>query len=189
MVKSIQSGEAAPDFSFTAADGTTQNLYDYLGRKVLLAFFRNAACALCNLRIRNFIMRYEDWRRQGLDIIAVFESPEVNLRDHVGQQQAPFSLVADPEGTIYSLYGVEVSEEKVKATIADPHTHSIVAEAAAAGFLLQKEEGSNFNRIPAEFLINENGIVWLAHYGRLVTDHLPFEQIERFARNEAGDNV
>jgi peroxiredoxin len=55
------------------------------GRKVLLAFSRNSACALCNLRIRHFIRRYEEWRSQGLEVVAVFESREASLSLHVGR--------------------------------------------------------------------------------------------------------
>jgi hypothetical protein len=36
-------------------------------------------------------------------------------------------------------------------------------------------------RIPAEFLLDENGVVQVAHYDRLVTDHLPMDAIDRYA--------
>lgn len=48
-------------------------------------FFRNSACALCNLRIRHFIRRYEEWRSQGMEVVAVFESREASLSLHVGR--------------------------------------------------------------------------------------------------------
>mgnify|MGYP000869525657 CR=1 FL=1 len=55
------------------------------------------------------------------------------------------------------------------------------AEAEEAGNRLTPEEGANFHRVPAEFLIDERGIVRLAHYGDLLIDHLPLETIDRFA--------
>jgi peroxiredoxin Q/BCP len=137
------------------------------------------------LRVGHFIRRYNHWRLQGLEIVAVFESPETNMSQYVGRQEAPFPLIADPQADLYDLYGVEVSEEKVQATMADTNTQKFVAEAAAEGFALTPEEGSNFYRIPAEFLIDDNGIVQDAHYGQLVIDHLPLDVIDRFA---AGNN-
>jgi peroxiredoxin Q/BCP len=182
----LSKGEIAPDFTFTGVDGVPLQLSDLRGRKVLLAFFRNAACAMCNLRVQHFIRRYDQWRRQGLEIVAVFESPEISMSQYVSRQEAPFPLIADPQANLYDLYDVEVSEEKVQATMADTNTQKFVAEAAAEGFALTKEEGSNFYRIPAEFLIDENGIVQDAHYGQLVIDHLPLDVIDRFAAGNYG---
>ncbi|WP_164779462.1 peroxiredoxin family protein [Paenibacillus kobensis] len=142
----IRPGVFAPTFNTVDMLGSPVALESYRGRKVLLSFFRNSACALCNLRIRQFIGRHAQWNDQGMDVIAVF-----------------------------------TSEEKMQATMADFRTKAFIAEAAAAGFELIHEKDSNFHRVPAEFLINENGIVQAAHYGQLVTDHLDIAVIDRFA--------
>ncbi|HWO54268.1 redoxin domain-containing protein [Paenibacillus sp. JTLBN-2024] len=181
MNNQLRPGDAAPWFEAADQNGEPVTPDTYAGRNLLLAFFRNSACALCNLRVQQFIKRYETWKRQGMEVVAFFESPEANLRQYVGRQNAPFPLIADPEAEIYARYGVESSEAKMKATLAQPDIHEITARVEAAGFKLIPEEGSNFNRIPAEFLIDEQGIVQVAHYGSLITDHLPFEAIERFA--------
>ena len=41
------------------------------------------------------------------------------------------------------------------------------------------EEGSNFHRMPAEFLIRPDGIVEIAHYANYVYDHLELDVLER----------
>lgn len=181
MTDYLSNGSPAPDFAFPDRAGHPLLLSGLRGRKVLLAFFRNAACALCNLRVRQYIRRFDEWRAQGLEVIAVFESAGESVSQYVGRQEAPFPIVPDPQAKLYELYGVEVSEENTQATIADPGTQEYVAEAAREGFALTPEEGANFNRIPAEFLIDENGIVQVAHYGGKITDHLPLETIDRFA--------
>ena len=185
MQISIAEGTAAPDFTFAGAEEASCCLSGLRGRRVLLAFFRFSACAMCNLRIRHFIRRYGEWSRQGMEVLAVFESPESNVFRYVGRQDPPFPIIADPDGELYNLFGVEVSVEKVSATMKDADTPKFITEAAAEGFSLTPEEGSNFHRIPAEFLIDENGIVRVAHYGRLVTDHLPLHMIDRFAAGGA----
>ncbi|WP_134686868.1 redoxin domain-containing protein [Brevibacillus migulae] len=184
MTHQMQPGMIAPSFRTVDLYGNFVSLENYRGRKVLLAFLRFSACALCNLRVHQFIGRYPDWQRQGMEVITVFESPEANMQTYVGAQNAPFPLVADPQADLYDLYGVETSEEKVRMTMADANTKSFAEEAAAAGFPLTPENGSNFNRIPAEFLINERGIVHLAHYSRILTDHLPLAEIDSFASGE-----
>jgi peroxiredoxin len=131
--------------------------------------------------VHHFIKSYPSWQLQGLDVIAVFESSEENLHIHAGKQNAPFPLIADPQAAVYDRYGVEISEEKVQATLAQSTIKTVIAEVEAAGFKLTPEDGSNFNRIPAEFLIDEAGTVQVAHYNRIITDNLPFETIDRFA--------
>lgn len=106
------------------------------------------------------------------------------MRTYVGTQNPPFPLVADPKAYLYNLYSVETSEEKVRMTMDDANTKMFAKEAVTAGFALTPEEGSNFNRIPAEFLIDEIGIVQLAYYSRLVTDHLPIATIDRYAAGQ-----
>ncbi|MNY68092.1 hypothetical protein D3C86_2058000 [compost metagenome] len=36
------------------------------------------------------------------------------------------------------------------------------------------------NRIPADFLIREDGVIDVAYYGADVGDHVPLEQLERW---------
>lgn len=151
MTHQLQQGMIAPTFQTVDHNGNSISFENFRGRRVLLAFMRFSACALCNLRVHHFINRYPDWQRQGMDVIAFFESPEANMRTYVGTQNAPFPLVADPKAHLYDLFGVETSEEKVRMTMADDHTKMFAYEAAAAGFALTPEEGSNFNRIPADF--------------------------------------
>jgi peroxiredoxin len=184
MISPLQPGMTAPTFTTTDILGNPVGLESYRGRKVLLSFFRFSACALCNLRVHQFIGRYPQWQRQGMVVIAVFESPIDNMNTYVGAQNAPFPLVADPTATLYELYGVETSEEKVQATLTNANTKEFIAQAVTAGFELTPEEGSNFQRIPAEFIIDEHGIVLVAHYNQLITDHLELETIDRFAADQ-----
>ena len=177
----IEAGMVAPEFEVKDVFGKVIRLEDYRGKKLLLSFFRNAACAMCNLRVHQLIGRYAEWKAQGLELLAVFESPQANILQYVGKQDAPFPIIADPEATLYDLYGVESSEAKVSDTMSRPDVQEKVGQAAEAGFVLTKEEGSNFFRMPAEFLIGPGLRVALAHYNRYVYDHLPFEMIEEAA--------
>jgi peroxiredoxin len=174
----IRPGDPTPPFSTHDIVGRPVDLTALRGGPVLLTFLRNAACALCNLRVHELIERHEAHRRAGLSVIAVFESPAESMREYVGRQDAPFPLVADPEATLYSRYAVESSAAKVEATMAMPATHERVAAAAALGFELTQQEGSNFLRMPADFLIGADGTVLVAHYAQHVSDHLPLDAID-----------
>jgi thioredoxin-dependent peroxiredoxin len=175
----IQTGTPAPTFSTQDAFGETISLERFAGKWLLLAFFRNAACAICNLHIHHLIERYPTLQQNGLEIVAVFESPTSSIREYVGKQDAPFAIIPDPDAVLYESYGVEVSVEKVEATLSKPETPQVIQAAAAQGFSLTPEEGSNFYRLPAEFLIDPQGIIRIAHYGEFVYDHLELDALER----------
>ena len=171
-------GMAAPIFQSVDLFDQPINLQDYRGHWLLLSFYRNAACALCNLRIHELIAKYPKYKQKNVYMLAVFESPRANLLQYVGKQDAPFPIIGDPEAYLYNLYAVETSEDKVNATIAAPEGQQRVKEASAAGFELTKEPGSNFYRIPADFLIDPAGIIRQAFYSELVGEHLDLTVID-----------
>lgn len=178
----LQVGDVAPPFEVADIFGERINLRDYEGKTVLLSFLRNGGCALCNLRIHQLIQRYPELHGRGLEILAVFESPVASIREHVtSRQDVPFSLIADPTASLYGLYGVEISEEKLQASMArasTPEMQRTIQEAAAIGYALIREEGSNFQRIPADFLIGPDQRIQVAFYSELVGEHLAFAEIE-----------
>jgi peroxiredoxin Q/BCP len=178
----IVTGMKAPNFEVADMFGNMVKLESNEERKVLLAFFRNSACALCNLRVHQLIQQYPEWQRKGLEIIAVFESPLANMAPYVGRLEAPFPLIADPEAKLYELFGVEVSAEKIEKMMSCPETKQVIIDAEAQGFPLTKEAGSNFHRLPVEFLIGADSIVEHAHYSETVYEHLPLEMIEQFLK-------
>lgn len=170
--------DLAPAFSAEDLFGSPVDLESYRGSPVLLSFFRNSACALCNLRVHELIARYPDYHAGGLEVLVVFESTADSLRTYVGKQDAPFSIIADPNAELYALYGVESSEDKVAATMSMPDTVEVIGQAAAAGFELIQDPDANFLRMPADILIGADGTIIAAHYASFVWDHLPFATVE-----------
>jgi peroxiredoxin Q/BCP len=181
-MKKLQTGEVAPHFEVEDIFGERIDLHAYEGRPVLLSFLRNGGCALCNLRIHQLIQRYPDLHARGLEMLAVFESPVASIRQHVtSRQDVPFPLIADPTARLYDLYGVEVSEEKTQASVARVGTAQVqqmLQEAASIGYELVHEEGSNFQRIPADILIGPDQRIQVAFYADLIGNHLSFTEIE-----------
>lgn len=175
----LHPGSMAPAFQREDIFGTPVALDDKEGGITLLSFFRNATCAICNLRVHHLIERYPEYQQRGLRIVAIFESPRERLLASVAQQDAPFPIIADPAAELYNLYGVESSAAKVAATMQMPETPAVIQQAAAHGFALTPEEGSNFDRMPADFLLAYDGRVIAAHYANYVMDHMPLAQIEQ----------
>lgn len=176
MSARLRHGEIAPHFLKRDLLGHDINLHDYAGRWLLLSFYRYASCPLCNLRIHELSLRCTAWQTQGLEMLAVFQSPAEKLRQYVGKQQALFPLLPDPEQRLYALYGVKCSWAgflKAWATRLPEISRSIVGR----GFLPGSVEGG-IHRIPADFVIDPQGRVAVAYYGQDIGDHLPVERID-----------
>jgi thioredoxin-dependent peroxiredoxin len=175
-----QEQQKAFDFSATTIEGKTFKLSDLKGKKVFLSFFRNGACALCNLRVHEISLRQKEFDKAGILVIAVFESSVEDMKPYVGKQKLAFTLLADPQGKIYQQYGIQSSPEIVNQVIASGSAGSRIAEAAQAGFPLTKQEGSNFFRIPAEVLIDKDFNIVKIHHCNELTNHLSLDEVLKF---------
>ncbi|GGJ45283.1 redoxin domain-containing protein [Deinococcus roseus] len=175
----LQAGELSPLFQTQDFRGQPIQPSDFRGKYTLLSFFRNGACAMCNLRVHQLIQQQPQLQAAGIQTITVFESGLESIEEHVGKQNPPFPILPDPQAKLYDLYGLESSESKIQSTMQRPDLQDHIQEASAAGFALQHEEGSNFHRMPADFLIGPDLRIVVAHYADYVYDHLPFEEVFR----------
>lgn len=180
----LQPGEMAPAFQITDVDGRSVNLEDFRGQKLLLSFFRYASCFFCNLRAHALIERYPSLHRQGLQVLAVFESPPDKIRQYVGKGHVPFPLLPDPRRDLYGPYGVEArSGARLKAAwrLGD------IWQGMQKGLISGDTDGEA-DQLPAEFLIGPDLRVVDLYYGQDAGDHMPMERIEAFLMPSAGQN-
>lgn len=176
----LSPGMLAPDFSTSDVHGRPVSIAALRGYPVLLAFHRFAKCPFCNLRIHQLIQRFPDYAAAGLHAIAVFESSPENIRDGVGAQNPPFSLVSDIDHQFYKRYGVERSVAALAKGLLNRMSEA--KEAIALGLVRSIARDGSTLRVPAEFLIAPNGRIFDAYYGNDIADHIPFEHIEAFLR-------
>ncbi len=176
----LKAGDLAPEFLCTDIHGQEISLQALRGKPLFLSFHRFAKCPFCNLRIHQLIERYPQFASHGLHTIAVFESSPDNVRDGVGAQKPPFSLVADPQKQLYSLYGVERSVLGLAKGML--HRLAVARESIALGLVRPIPRDGSTLRIPADFLIAPNGQIFDAYYGNDIGDYLPFDHIEAFLK-------
>ncbi|MEE8484700.1 MAG: redoxin domain-containing protein [Nitrospinota bacterium] len=176
MENKLTGGVVAPDFTAQTWRGDGFSLHSLKGKKVWLAFFRYAACPLCNLRVREIIVNYGDITKNGLEIISVFQSPPESIAKYVGKQKPPFTMLSDPEENLYELYRLETSV----AGFLNPANIVTGVKAMTSGFMPGKIEGS-VTRIPGDFLIDAEMKIQTAFYGNAIKDHIPIDMVMAFA--------
>ena len=142
------------------------------GKRVLLSFMRDAGCPICELRLAHLATRADSLKSANTRVVLVYESDATTMRQYLVDKDLPFTFVADPDGALHDLFGLEKSLAKVALGFVKGVNKQI-----KAGKKLQTQEisreGAEKTRITADFIIDENGFVQRAYYGKYLGDHLP----------------
>lgn len=172
----LKVGDKAPYFEAIDTSGDTINLHQYKGQKILVAFFRYAGCPVCNFRIHELVENYDSICSKGYKIIAVYESDNNTLKDYLTETKVPFPIIGDPKLNLYKKYGVEKSFRKMLASAFKKQAKQAMKKGNKLFTKKYKRDG-NLTRLPADFIVDENGILKAVHYGTNIGDHLPIEEI------------
>lgn len=172
----VKVNDVAPNFTVTDVYGNTLQLSALKGKKVLLTFYRNVGCPVCNLRFHQISEQDSLFKANNTVLIAVYESSPTNMLKYVEGQTVYPSMIPDSAQQLYALYNVERSTGKFLKSMF--HGANKKMKKGKKLFTNKVEEDGNINRIGAEFFIDEKGVVQIAHYGRYVGDDLPIEEIK-----------
>jgi peroxiredoxin len=159
--------------------GESLSLSHLHGRRVMLSFFRDAACPFCNFRIYELTHNYKEWQAAGLEIVVVFSSTAEEVRQHVARYPRPFRMVADPDLQLYEQYGIEQSTSALFKAL------MFKLPRIALGIYTggRPKKNPHVNIVPADFLLDVDGSIVDTWYGRDTADHIPLERIQRFAND------
>lgn len=177
--KRLSCGEKAPDFEEKSYLGQEIKLSNYKGSKILVSFFRGASCPFCNMRVRELIRNYESFTKNGLNVVCFFNSSLEEIALYAGKQNAPFPIVPDPDGRIYKLYEIQSSHSGMWRAMGKPLK---MLKMMTSGFFNTKSL-SEEPVIPADFLVDEAGLIYIAHYGKDFGDHIPLRKINEWIDN------
>ena len=173
----LTSGIKASNIILPAIDGSMFETKTLLGKPFMLSFLRFASCPFCNLRINEFVRRFDEFG-DDFTIVAIFDSPLDNLTRHTEGHKAPFPILADENNKYYKTYGIEHSiVGTLKGMLLRMPT---LLKGMFKGYIPTTFKGS-ITTMPADFLIDRKGIIQVAYYGKDEGDHLPFEKVKEFA--------
>ena len=173
----LTAGYKLINIKLPAIDGSEFDSDSLKGRPVMLSFFRFASCPFCNLRVNELVKRFNEFG-DDFTIIAVFDSPLDNLTRHAEGHMAPFPILADEKNRYYRAYGIEHSFFGMLKgmTLRMP----TLLRGLFKGYLPLIIKGS-MTTMPADFLIDRNGTITIAYYGKDEGDHIPFDKVKEFS--------
>ena len=178
IMTTLSTGDPAPQFSLPAIDGSTFNMADTKGKRVILTFFRFSSCPLCNMRIRRIIQRWDEFSEETV-MVAVFDAKIGELQKRMKKHNAPFIVVADETYEQFASNGVKKSFFKFMwGAMRSPLT---LLQATLRGYVPLTMSISKLSTIPVDILIDEAGNVVEARYCKDTADHLPLEEMIAFS--------
>ena len=163
--------------------GVSTKLSDFRGNKVLLSFFRFAACPTTMCRLENMNKQYEMLKKGGIIIICIFNSLPSMICNFASETSGVIAL-CDRKKTAYKKYSVKESTKAIlqyeKEVLV---SNSKKYKPYFAPFKIMKKDFhlGGVRILPADFLINETGhIVDLFRSKDPYNSHIPFDRLEAF---------
>lgn len=175
----LYAGQFAPSFSVKDVDGKFHSIEQYKGQKILLSFYRNAGCPVSNYLFHELEQQKDYFSGKNVVLLSVYESAPENVKAFRDTNQYYQILLPNPGGSLYDLYGVEISRAKMtKGTL---HGAMQKSKEGKKMFGTQKiKQDGQPNRIAADFIIDENGNVIAAYYGKYLGDKMPLPLIKKY---------
>ena len=99
-------GRAAPDFILQTPDGRSVRLSDLQGKAVIINFWATW-CVPCRKEFPEFIQAYQEFKGQGLEILAVDLQESRELAASFAKEfGAPFPIPLDTTGQVAAAYRI-----------------------------------------------------------------------------------
>ena len=175
----FKQGDKLPELILSPVYGDTIKTSELKDKKILITFNRYVSCPLCNFRTHELLAAYDSIMNKDFIVISVYESSKEQLTEYTKQEDIPFLMIADPEEKLYKTFRVQKNWWKSFAGLFRDYKRK--HSGGEKLFKSKYERDGSLNRIGADFLIDENGIIQIAYYGKFVGDHLPVEKIMKWA--------
>lgn len=167
MQQKLTLGMSAPNFTYDTISKQALDFYkNKEGKKSVIFFLRYIGCPVCQLKIHDLITDHKDFIAAGMQVYVVLQSTPASVKEGLAGIKMPFTIVCDPEEKVFALYGV--APGNLFGYLA-PSVIIKAMKASRADFKHGKKEGKEM-QLPAVFIINRDGKIAYAHYGKNIGD-------------------
>ena len=106
MVNNLHVGDKAPDFSLPDAENRTRNLKEFLGQKVVLAFFVEDFTLTCTKEVCEFRDSMDNMINLGAQIVGVDTNGPAAIKAFAEKNRLVFPILSDEKREVIGAYGV-----------------------------------------------------------------------------------
>ena len=174
MYLKLAMGDNPPNFRFKTPWDDEVKFYDATGNNpAVLIFLRYYGCPVCQMEMAKIKQEIDLVRKKGGRVFVALQSAPEMIASLIKRDDFPFTIICDPEGKIFQLYGVEAG-----GIIKYLHPDGLITviKAIRQGFRHGKFEGKE-TQLPAAFVLDTAKVVKYAHYGKNVSDIPPLTKM------------
>lgn len=154
--RALNIGDTVPDFILPDAHGEPIRLRGLLNRgPVVIIFYRGGWCPYCNLHLRGFQRRLQEFRDLGAQVVAISPQLPDNSLSTQEKDDLAFPVLSDVGNKVARQFGIvfELNDKLLELY-------------RQFGHALEDFNGPDGKRelpVPATFLVDGNGTIRLAH--------------------------
>jgi peroxiredoxin len=167
MISRLGIGSRANDFRFETPWGDGKNFYEAAEDKpAVLVFLRYLGCPICQNDMANLKREVGLIKGKGAKLFVILQSSPHTISSVTNKEDWPFTIICDPLGELFRLYGVEPG-----GIIKYLHPAGLISaiRATMQGYRHGKFEGYE-TQLPAVFIVGKDKMIKYAHYGRHLSD-------------------
>ena len=101
----LNAGDQAPEFKAVIEDGSTVQLSDYAGKKLVLFFYPKDNTPGCTAEVCDLRDNHSALLAQGYHLLGVSPDSEKKHQNFIAKFELPFSLIADTDLKVIKDYG------------------------------------------------------------------------------------
>ena len=168
----LKAGDRFPEFTVNTAFESDVNLNELMrGKRTLLRVLRYVGCPTCRIDMHVLAEAYARFEERNAQIIVVLQSDQKHLQDALSMESLPFTIISDPEETIYHALDIPAASDKEAFRGGADQTAWAAKRKAAddAGYAHGDSEGNEL-QLPAMFVIEPDGFISYAHYAESCAD-------------------
>ena len=105
MIRVVESGSIAPDFSLDGSDGKKHSLKEFAGRYLVLYFYPRDDTPGCTIEARGFNSRLAELRGMGAEVVGVSSDSYGSHCKFSSKYGLGFLLLSDPSHKVIREYG------------------------------------------------------------------------------------
>lgn len=168
-------GAHAPDYTFSAMDGTPRALSSlWADGPTLLVFLRHFGCIFCREQLKSLETHHAEIGRAGLQPVAVALGRPEHARRYCAQLSPSLSdCLSSTETDGYHLWGMKQGSV---GQLMNPQTVIAGARAFSHGVMQGATTGDPLI-IGGTFIVDRAGIIRYAYYSKFAGDHPSFDSI------------
>lgn len=179
MEPKLKAGMNAPNFNYKTTSQQSLDFYKTVaGKKSVIFFLRYIGCPVCHMKMHDLISGHKDFSAAGLQVFVALQSTPASVMEGLAGIKTPFTVICDANEDVFALYGV--APGNLCGYLA-PSVIMKAVRASRAGYRHGKKEGKEM-QLPAVFIINGDGKIAYAYYGKNIGDVPDNQEILNAAR-------